>query len=376
MDRSRLALARGAEGARIPRVAAATLTVFRAIAAMALLASLAALASGCQPRRRYDPIPADSTAVSPFDSLAITLREAAESWSDGGGETAAEATAQALARDLERRPDDVPHVRAQTLLDSLGIGAEVAGDGRVVAVNLFSRSEPGAGTWPYLLWREDAVVRHRGVSGQGLQLVDVATRSRDERWSAVALLFSRRAGSGRQPFVLVYGRPRAGAWTPQQSLGADSLGGFGEARFTARTDTSAMLASTAWSATPRFEECSTCPHVVIESAFAWGPQGFHRVSRTETPSPYATFVRFVEAMATGDVERSALLAVDAATLDSARVHGLGESRGRWRVAPGTNERSTRMVFYRGGREAYAVTFTRLGESWLVQHIAPTSRPLD
>lgn len=358
------------DSAREARHAAHALAALT-LAALALLGT-----TGCQRRQRYDPIPADSTAVAGFDSLAIALRDATASWTDGGGETAAEATAEALAQDLARRPGEPLTERTRVLVDSLGLGAEVAGDGRVVAVNLFARADPGAGTWPYVLWRDGEQVAHHAVSGSGLQLVEAASRGRGERWDALALLYSRRAGSGRQPLVLVYGRPRPGSWAPLQSLGADSLGGVGEARLEARGDSTAVLTSRTWTASPRFEECPTCPHVYVEHTFAWGREGFRRVESRDLPSAYATFVRFIDALNTGDFERAALLSGGAEVLDAAHAYGFAESRGRWRVAPGTEGNASRIVFFRGAREAYEVLFTPLGESWLVSRISETQRRVE
>src|SRR5262249_13773957 len=115
-------------------------------------AALLLVLAGCQPHSRYKPLPADSTAVLSADSVASAIATAQQGWDSGSGEDAAKLTATVLISDLRQRPLSTWSDRARNLLDSLGIGAEVGATDAALLVNLFSRSDPDRGSWPYLFW--------------------------------------------------------------------------------------------------------------------------------------------------------------------------------------------------------------------------------
>lgn len=339
--------------------------------------ALAAFAAGCTRRVELVPASGDSSAVHSADSIRVLARQAGELWdASDGGEEAARVSAVILRDDLQEHLDTPWGGRAHALLDSLDIGAEIAADPRALAVNLFSRSHPEGGAWPFLYWRNGGAVTFRPISGRGLQLVQIATRG-DTSWDQVAVLFTRRAGAGQEPLLMVWNRPRGEHWEPIQTLGADSLGGVGTVEFQSEGDTSLILSTRTFRSTPRFEECASCPHVYALHRFRWGPQGFVRAEDRLVPSPYAAFVTFVQSLGVGDTLSAHALVTDPAILQQAQTAEFGAlPRGSWRAAPGTDENAYTMTFFRGQQEAYRVTFEPRGNAWLITSLAPTTRTIE
>jgi len=137
--------------------------------------------SGCSRQPRFVPASADSSLAAGEDSLAERVRVLNERWSSpGGGEEAARLTAQVLLQDLRvRLAAETPAAwegRARTLLDSLDVGAELAGSTGALAVNFFSRSDPAAGSWPWVFWIGGTTVQAQAVEGAGMGLVGLAAR--------------------------------------------------------------------------------------------------------------------------------------------------------------------------------------------------------
>lgn len=354
--------------------------------------------AGCA-RQKFEPLREDSTAVIRPDSFAVALKGAADAWDAGQNERAAELTARAVAADLaarglESRPEEW-QARAAAMLDSLGFGAEAAARDGALLLNLFSRANPEAGSWPWLLVRAPGGLDCQPVEGSGLRLVSLASRGlvalakapADAKAGAkpaaaapgpapgVAALWSRRAALGTQPLVTVWRRGAKGRWEIAQSLGADSLGRFGTGEFSS-ADSTVELVVRSYGPTARFEECATCPHLYTVRRFVWGEGGFTRVEERSLPSPYATFVRFVTAIAVGDAEMAQSLCTSPQWADEARRLEFGLSRGVWRVAPATDESAREMTFLRGKQEAYRVSFSQLGDAWLVDGITPTTGAIE
>ncbi len=371
--------------------------------ALAAFALAAFALAGCS-RQRYEPISADSTSTAPADSFGLAIRAATEAWDSGVAERAAELTAGLVARDLETRGlDATPQSwgdRAEALLDSLGFGLEQASSGGATVVNLFARSNPQSGSWPYLYWSDGEHVRFQRVEGSGLRLSTVAARGLESLRAAppakpagkgaakasaraaparpaagVAALFSRRAALGAQPTLLVWRAGAKGEWTLAQSLGPDSLGRFGTAEF-ALVDSATELVVRAYGPTPRFDECATCPHVYWTRHFRWGDAGFTRLDEVLVPSPYATFVSFVTALAVRDDDLARARVSDPKLVEEALRLGFAEARGLWRAAPSTDESARDMVFLRGKQEAYHVTFAAAGDEWVIDGIAATTSVIE
>jgi hypothetical protein len=347
--------------------------------ALAALATVAVLA-GCDRTPRFVPAAADSTVVT-SDSLAIQVERARAGWDAGGGQGAAELTARVVFEDLRAHADQPMAVRARVLIDSLGFGAEVAGRPAVTAVNIFAAANPTGESWPFLFWRDRAGTAYQRLQGGGLRLVDLAaeggegTASGEIGASRVALLFHRAAAGGLQPMVFVW--RRAGeAWKLQQTLGSDSLGGTGTARFVAGEPDSAILVARTWRRTPGFDECASCPHLIRVRRLRWGREGLVMVSEQADPSPYGSFVRLIQALALGDREMAERVVTDPALVDAALGYEWGRPKGLWRAAPGADGRSGSMVFLRGNQEAYRLHFGARGGDWMITGFEPTSRSIE
>ena len=338
--------------------------------------------NGCSRQIHFTPAGSDSTGVHSADSLRAMVRRVQELWETSeGGEEAAQTTAIIVREDLQVHPGEPWAGRSRKLLDSLDIGAELAADRRVLAVNFFARSRPDAGAWPWLLWRTPHAVAMRPLAGRNLQLVQVATlpdpNGTPEAWGQVAVLFARRSAAGREPLVMVWGPPAGDDWGPIQTLGGDSLGGVGSVELMTDGDTSIVLTARTFRGMPRFEECATCPHVYALHRFRWGPNGFARIEDRAVPSPYSSFVQFVLALGAGDHDAAARFVTDPALLEQARLFEFNAlPKGAWRAAPATDESAGTMVFFRGQQEAYQVSFEPRGEEWLINAIRPTTRSIE
>ena len=349
-------------------------------------ATIGAALSGCSRQPRFVPASADSSLAVAGDSLAEQVRILNERWSAaGGGEEAARLTAQVLLRDLRARLAAEAQAswegRARALLDSLDVGAELVGSRCALGVNFFSRSDPTAGSWPWVFWCGGTVVQAQAVEGAGMGLVGLAARGLSgevaDSGSApgIAALFARRAGGGQQPLLLtwlVVGERLELA----QTLGPDSLGGVGTGAFETPDDTAAVLGTRTWRPTPHFDECATCPHVFHQRRFRWTLVGFERVEDLVVPTPYVAFVQLIQALTAGDRDGALQLVTRPALVESARRAGWATVRGSWRAAPGSEERGDELVFYRGANEAWKVRFERHGGDWRVDAFEATTRVIE
>ena len=352
----------------------------RTPAAFAALALVFVACAGCGRRPQLVPASADS-GTAPPDSFAIAARLASERWDAGESADAAGATAQLLLRAARQRTAKPWVERTHGLLDSLGIAAEVAGGERAMAVNLFSRSDAEGPSWPYLLWREADGPRVQAIDGGGLKLVLVSTHgfmpsSLPGDSAQAAILWGKRVGGGQQPIVMVWRHAPGGRWDLAQTLGADSLGGTGAGEFES-SDNDAELVTRTFRPTPYFDECATCPHVFHERRFDWTAAGFQRLEDRLIPSPYATFTAFIAALVSDDRQHAAELAVDPSLIEFARrLDWQIPTRGRWRVAPATDESAITMVFFRGQSEAFRVTFESRDSQFVIAGFEPTARALE
>jgi hypothetical protein len=352
----------------------------------ALGATIGVVLPGCSRQPRFVPSSADSSLAVSGDSLAERVRILNERWSaPGGGEEAARLTAQVLLRDLRVRlaadPQGSWEGRARVLLDSLDVGAEFASAGCALAVNFFSRSDPTTGSWPWVFWCGGTTVQAQAVEGAGMGLAGLAARGLsagvDGSGDApgIAALFARRAGSGQQPLLLTW-RIAQERLELAQTLGPDSLGGVGTGAFGTPGDSGVVLTTRTWKPTPRFDECATCPHVYHERRFRWGLAGFERLADALVPTPYVTFVQLIQALTVDDRDGALERVTRPALVEAARRAGWATVRGSWRAAPGSEERSDELVFYRGLDEAWKVRFERQGASWRVDAFEATTRVIE
>ena len=352
-----------------------------ALAAMLALAVAGMLAGACDRRPRFVTRDADSTAMS-ADSFAVVVQRAREAWDGSDRQAAAQLTARLVVEDLRAHPDAPLPGRARTFLDSLGFGAEVVGVREVATVNLFAPADPGSGSWPWLFWRrERAGTFRQRLEGSGMSLIDLSSDPGSTRADGsegpprIAVLYSRTAAAGPQPLVFVWRLGTTGEWTLAQSLGADSLGGSGTARFDRIADQRGVLVTRTWQSAARFAECATCPHIYVTRHFQWGDDGLRLSERQNEPSAYATFVEFLAAIERGDRAAAEWLVDDPSMVDAAMAYDWHLPRGQWRVAPGTGATAVEMVFFRGNQEAYRVRFTSRGR-WRIAGFDPTSRSIE
>ncbi len=351
-----------------------------------LLAGLAVLfaVSACQ-KRGYTPLPADSTAVA-TDSSAIELRALQSAWESGENpERAAEASARILHRELASYPQTEWPTRAESFLDSLGLGAELVRGPCAMVVNFFSRSDPTAGSWPYLYSCGEKGLNYQAIEGKGMKVTALATRFllEDEKPEAdqppgAAVLFSRGARGGQQPMLMVW-QATAGRWKLVQTLGPDSLGTYGTGEFETPDFLTAALVTRTYRTPPSFEECATCPHVYVLGRFVWGEKGFTRTEQRYVPSPYSTFVRLVRALGQSDHVTAMALVASPDVLAEAERLEWNRSKGSWRVSPGTEETPGRLTIFRGQQEAYRVEFETpivTDGDWVVTQIVPVPRAME
>jgi hypothetical protein len=337
-------------------------------------------AAGCQRKPRFVQQWGDSLAASAADTSAVLAESAVELWDRAQDRPsvseASSTTARLVAQFLRARGGAALASGIGSYLDSLGIGAEVAADPQsrdLVVVNFFSRTYPEAGSLPYLFWRDGSLVRSQPIEGRGLRLFQLAARG--EPPLEAALLFGRTVAGGYEPLLLRLRRTVAGNWELAQTVGTDSLGGVGRAEF-ARRDTSVVVRARTFRSPPRFDECETCPHIYRQRVLAWGPDGFHVVSERAEASPYQSFVEFVNLVADGDERGAAALAIGPNLVRDARQLGWDKPGPAWRIAPGAGESSDQMVFFRGPKEAYRVSFELHQGRWLVAQIEPTTRVIE
>jgi len=342
---------------------------------LAIASAVLALLPGCDRKPRLVPASADSLTAG-HDSLTILSRMAAERWESGQSEQAAALSARVVRTRLAAAMEGAWEDRARTLLDSLGVACEVAGGEHAAVVNLFSRSDAESTSWPYFFWGEGGDVRLQLLEGRGMRLLDATVRGFDSGGagdsSQLAVLWGRRGGAGQQPLLLTWRHARGGRWDLAQTLGPDSLGGTGSGQFVGQD-----LITKTFRATPWFDECGTCPHVYHERHFRWDAPGFVRDDDRIVPSPYATFTSFIAALASGDRTEAEKYAADPSLVEFARRYEWHDpALGRWRPAPGSQENSPEMVFFRGRSDAFRVTFQSRGGAWVMLGFEATTRTVE
>ncbi len=347
-------------------------------AALALLLVLAA--SSCTRKTTLIEESENTTDAVSTDSLASLLRDVQQTWdSQADDPRAAALTGLALYQDLRRRAPAEWRGRAEELLDSLGVGVETAGGACGLIVNMFVRSDPSRGSWPAFYWCEGAEAYWQEIEGKGMSLVAMAMTARDSAAGTparAAALFTRAKGSRQEPLLYAWTqRPRDHRWKIAQTLGPDSLGGFGTGTF-ATTDTSIEFVSRTFRTPRGWEECNACPHLDREHRFRWGTSGFERIEDRDVASTYSTFVHFIEELMNADPAAAARVN-DPALVDQAIQLEWNRSKGTWRIAPATESRGAELTFLRGSQEAYRVTFRPEGDDgWLITSITAVPRSLE
>ena len=349
---------------------------------LAALAALALAAGGCTRKATLVQDQGGSaSSVSP-DSTAQMLHDVQQAWDAQSDDAhAATLTLQIVRQELLGLPPATWGSRTEDLLDSLGVGVETAGGPCAMMVNVFVRSDPGRGSWPAFFWCDGSNVRMQEVEGRGMRLLGAVSETRLESSPnpipvRVAGLFARPSGGRQQPVLMAWSRkPKDTRWKLAQTLGADSLGGFGTGGFETPGDTVTDLVTRTFQTPRGFEECNTCPHMTREHRFRWRPSGFQRIYDRDIPSTYATFVRLIEALQHGSPTAAAFVR-DPGLIELANQYQWDRSKGAWRVAPGTEEAGSVLTFFRGSQEAYRVTFEPRDDDWVVNGIQPVPRAVE
>lgn len=318
----------------------------------------------------------DAAAGGAVDSVAAYMTLAQRAWEAGAGEEAARLTAVALRGELARRGPEHWVSRSEALLDSLNIGAEVRGAPCVVIVNLFARSNPQGVSWPQAFWCDGEAVGQQAIEGQGMRLIQVATRDAAVApgTHALAVLYGQHVSAGIQPVLMTWSGGSSG-WTIDQTLGADSLGGMGQGRFEDVNGTIDLVTET-HRVSRGFQECPQCPHVERVLRFRWEPAGFARVSESIKATPYSAFVRFIQSLRASDYVEAMSFVSDRPVLERAINFGWARSRQPWRLAPGMHDEASEMVFLHGQRDAYRVWFEPRGDRWVISSLDTTARSLE
>ena len=368
----------GPEGRAHARGIVGALTIAETVAVGA--ATLLPLAA-CQ-RKTTLFTSSDSATVTSPDSARAWRDRAQQLWDDPDQrDDAADLTARVLRDEFKRLEPGAWQDRARFVLDSLGIGSEFALAPCAMVVNLFVRSQPDAGSWPYVFWCSHDTAAVQALEGKDLRLQGATTLgllpARPDSARVLAVLFQRRARSGPEPLAMLWTlRRRDARWTVVQSMGPDSLGGNGGGEFTSTSDTSSQLVARTYRTPAGFQECATCPHSFALHRFDVSPQGFAGTGVDSVASPYSTFVAFVQAMAAGRRDDAQHYLSDPSLLSEIERMGWQAGLGPWRTAPGTDETPFRLVFYRGQRDAYAVRFVQRGRQWLIAGIEPANRNVE
>ena len=346
-------------------------TRFVAMAALLVLA-------GCDRAPRFRGAGADSSATVPADSNAIYVQMAQARWGDPeSGAEAADLAARVVLQTLRNQPSEGIADRARELLDSLAFGAETSGDAGFVVANFFARSNPAAGSYPYVFWRDGATARSQALDAAGMRLVGAIQSSDATSGTRLAGLFSRTGANGQQPFAFVWQRPATGSsWRLIQSLGPDSLGAVGSAKFVESGGNDVVLVSRATMPAKGFDECATCAHVYRVRQFRWGPQGLVVAEEEIDRSPYYAFVQLIHALVASNQDEALRWVADPQVLEAATTSGWGSGKGVWRLAPGTSPNARDLLLFKGSQEAWRVHFASRGDSWVVTGFEPTSRNIE
>lgn len=335
---------------------------------------------GCDRTPRFKGAEADSTAAVPADSGAIYVQMAQEQWSDpDGGAMAADLAARVVLQTLRNQPDQPMAERTRELIDSLAFGAETAGNRDLVVANFFARSNPTAGSYPYIFWRAGGATRYQDLDAAGMRLLGALQDPGDPSayGARVAVLFNRLGPTGPQPFAFVWQRPaEATSWRLQQSLGPDSLGAVGSAKFVESSGDGVVMVSRATLPARGFDECATCPHIYRLRQFRWGSQGLVVASEEIERSPYYAFVQLIQSLTASNHDEARRWVADPSLIDAALASGWGVSRGKWRLAPGSSPNARDLLLFRGNQEAYRVHFSPRDESWVMNGFEPTNRSIE
>jgi hypothetical protein len=129
---------------------------------------------------------------------------------------------------------------------------------------------------------------------------------------------------------------------------------------------------------PMFDECASCPH--LQGDLTYRVEGAALVIETRKPqdTPYASFVHFIESLASGDEHGVFAYAANPDVVSQARALGLDKraSAGRWRIAPGSTASSLDQIYLHGEDGAYRVLAAPGDSGFVITSISQTTFKLD
>ncbi len=316
--------------------------------------------------------------------MEVLVRQARDQWESAEtGNTAADLTATLVAQELRLHSDESLEDRARAWLDSVGFSAEVAADKQLLALNFFPPASAAGESWLYLYRRDSRSVEHQPLEGGGMRLLDLvavttepSSNSSEAPTEQAAILLARQSPSGPQPLAYVWVRASKGRWRLAQSLGPDSLGGVGTARFARLAGEGVALESRTFRPTPGFQECPTCPHLYRKHRFRWAEDGFVSAGVEIEPSSYQAFVELIQALTSMNRDRASELVTDPFLVDAAIRYEWDRAKGPWRLAPGTEGNAPELVFFRGSNEAFRVQFEQRGREYRISGFESTNRNIE
>jgi hypothetical protein len=192
----------------------------------------------------------------------------------------------------------------------------------------------------------------------------------------------RKSPAGPQPAAWLFRVPTSDSSAVLQPEGSWGLSGVGSPDVEivrAPGKPSPRIAVTrAVLPNPMFDECASCPHLEGDLTYRIDGAALVIDSRRQQDSPYAAFVRLIEALASGDEHGVFASAANADVVSQARALGLYKraSAGRWRIAPGSAASSLDQVYLHGEDGAYRVLAAPGDSGFVITSISATTFKLD
>jgi hypothetical protein len=219
-----------------------------------------------------------------------------------------------------------------TVFESLGVPVEFVQDAELpqfCAITYFHPRFAGHVAVTTVYWfRGDELLRQRLLltGGKGMQM-DVWWTNDPRGPYEMGLLDHRRTGESRETFfTLLRMTPNAEAWgVVQYGRRHVDLGGGGPAPPPGQKG-AALPELVSWvesAPDPRFVDDVHLPPILSERLWQRTDSGFVLFDRRTVPTPFATWVLFLRALAAGETATARALVVTPAILTRARALGLG-----------------------------------------------------
>lgn len=192
----------------------------------------------------------------------------------------------------------------------------------------------------------------------------------------------RRSPAGPQPAAWLFRVPTSDSTAtllPEGTWGLSGVGSPDVAIVRVPGKTAPRVAvSRAVLPNPLFDECASCPHLQGDLTYRIDGAALVVESRKQQDTPYASFVHFIEALASGDEHGMFAYAANADVVSQARALGLDRraSGGRWRIAPGSEAAALDQIYLHGEDGAYRVLTAPGDSGFVITSISATTFKLD